>query len=673
MGRRGRFGILALLCAMGVGRVGAQPVEERIFWSLGSQEGSLLTQGGTPARSNPRALPPGFDLVGAASLRAENAFYALSLDGQAAKFDQDGGVLWSVPVPLLQYIGSGLRVDPANDRLGFVTYRYNPDVASIVLVSSSGTVSTLLLPFQASAFEFAPGGGYYASDPGTGLHHYDAGGAPLLTRDTGDFIQSLVSDGSELFAQGRSHGTVSRFSSDLQAQTWESAPLFDWGGPADIESDGRFLWVANQSILRTDPGIVILNPADGQVAGTILTGEIGGTVSDMGAMGDGSLWVARDGALRHESYSSLDGVRHLGAVSNIAGLQAISALPLPEVYPDDDGDGQGNPFDNCPEIPNPAQEDSNDDGAGDACQPSVTISGITQDGGAALEVLAGIEDPAGLPLSGTVAIDCFTPTSDATLNDFGPGSDCQSDGYGPEGNPGEGVAYHDGSMLSDLAEVGCLSNGCPFESALGSCASPETEFTVDLPLEHLAVPPEPNYAVCVRKRCDPFRTFQLRVTQQDPLSIAFQILEPGGSFSAPYNEALPVYLNLGHVAPGRPPGDHCVLTIVADDGQTPAFSDSMDFLYQGERTLVFGLFDPEALLRDLVASLQAMELKRGLNAPLENRLAAALKALEAGDAAGASRQMQAFINLAKKGTGRRNPTPQTSEMLAAAQLIRALL
>ena len=82
----------------------------------------------------------------------------------------------------------------------------------------------------------------------------------------------------------------------------------------------------------------------------------------------------------------------------------LCSAPPPTPREDTDGDGIADVCDNCPSVANQDQSDSNHDGAGDACQPSVILAGIVQDGGAALEVRATSRDPLGAPVTGRVTV-----------------------------------------------------------------------------------------------------------------------------------------------------------------------------------------------------------------------------------------------------------------------------
>jgi len=54
----------------------------------------------------------------------------------------------------------------------------------------------------------------------------------------------------------------------------------------------------------------------------------------------------------------------------IPSITQITAVPLPDA----DNDGVPNYLDNCPDEPNPGQEDTDGDGTGDACDPNTEIT-----------------------------------------------------------------------------------------------------------------------------------------------------------------------------------------------------------------------------------------------------------------------------------------------------------
>jgi thrombospondin type 3 repeat protein len=165
---------------------------------------------------------------------------------------------------------------------------------------------------------------------------------------------------------------------------------------------------------------------------------------------------------------------------------------------DFDHDGHCGDADNCPRAFNPMQQDTNTDGAGDACQPAVRILAIGSlaHPRGALGARIGLSDPDGDRIHGTMTLAPAAVAPEVVTH----GLDACTHALLPGGVPGEGLVYADiegvGRLLADLdSNFGCR-NGLPdFTIAAGRCAdtspvSGQTIFAIERPL------PLP---VCVRR------------------------------------------------------------------------------------------------------------------------------------------------------------------------------
>lgn len=251
---------------------------------------------------------------------------------------------------------------------------------------------------------------------------------------------------------------------------------------------------------------------------------------------------------------------------------------------DADSDRVGDACDNCVNAPNSAQADSNDDGSGDACQPSLDILGVTHGPGSTLEARVRVGDPQGDPLSGTIVID-ETRTVEVTLNDLGTTRNC-ADGFFPE-RPLEGIGFAYGSIglpvMFDFAfGAPLLGLDCGVHAendywlGLGSC-----QFFPGYSAGVFLGEMTPPFHLCLSRRDDPTRRFDLTILRLNPSSITFEATL-STTLEAPFSGVLPQSIDLSSLTAG---GLHR-LTISVTDGNTKPVTDSADFDFQGESTLV---------------------------------------------------------------------------------------
>ncbi len=257
-------------------------------------------------------------------------------------------------------------------------------------------------------------------------------------------------------------------------------------------------------------------------------------------------------------------------------------VPNPD-QADPDGDALGSLCDNCPAAYNPLQEDTNDDGAGDACQPTVRIENIQEDGGNEIEVTVRLEDPEGDPLEGSIRIR----GRDIVLEDFLVNLDCAAP-LPPEFLPGQGIAF--GIVLgnpvlfdADFAAAQLLSTLCQdgaqdYTMALGPCGSELSvpDVFIDLGLAGGAIPGP----ICVRQVVNELVSFDIEVVEVGEAQVVVQQLRINVSYQL---SMLPEGLGIATLTPG----ETYEIEITATDGTTPEVSDRREFLYQGESVILF--------------------------------------------------------------------------------------
>jgi hypothetical protein len=264
------------------------------------------------------------------------------------------------------------------------------------------------------------------------------------------------------------------------------------------------------------------------------------------------------------------------------------ACPL-DAANDADHDGLCGDVDNCPLAFNPMQQDSNGDGAGDACQPAlriVSIAPVARPFGA-LNAVVDVGDPDGDRIHGTIRITSPTAVPEVYSHSL----DACASAFLPDGSAGEGLIYADvpgvGRLLADVdSNFGCRDGMSDFTVAAGTCAAttPEMGSTI-FPLDR-ATP----FPVCVRRTGSGGSSFDF-VVYRVTADVVLMSGTAAPLIAVDYVKTrLPRLLGLASLGT---PGPY-LLGVTASDGVTPEVSDQRIFDWSGERTLYINLPHPNA-------------------------------------------------------------------------------
>jgi hypothetical protein len=238
-------------------------------------------------------------------------------------------------------------------------------------------------------------------------------------------------------------------------------------------------------------------------------------------------------------------------------------------------------MDNCGGTANAGQEDFDQDGYGDACQPTLDLVRILEDGGVKLEVDVRPEDPNGDALSGSVSIRDL----EIVILPISPFGTCEADDlWNPDGDPGEGISFSSifGLRLLDADWFapfpGCSDWWFDYLLAYGRC-SDTLFFGPQIRIDNMPLPLD----ACVQSY-DSGLLRDITVLSADNLEIVFRVvgdllLEAG------YEGDLPNSLSVRTL--GLTAGQTYLLTITTTDGHSPERTVSGTFLYQGENDLQF--------------------------------------------------------------------------------------
>jgi hypothetical protein len=257
--------------------------------------------------------------------------------------------------------------------------------------------------------------------------------------------------------------------------------------------------------------------------------------------------------------------------------------PCPD-HPENDQDGDGicEDVDNCPSAHNPDQEDSNGDGAGDACQPFVSILDIAPVSEDSILARVRFADPQGDDIRVTVVLS--SQNEPIVLGNFFPDKDCSetlSLGLGG----GVVLAYIPVNDFRWLVDPSITGARCPGDNsravfAFGSCENSEGGFVnsfIDLASK------ETPLDICVRTESTPFEETTITVQEFDHAQITIENPTLNKEFVLSFFDSRLPEINLDSL----PLGEKAFLTLGVTDFRNPPVEDTKPFAYNGETSLVF--------------------------------------------------------------------------------------
>jgi hypothetical protein len=151
-------------------------------------------------------------------------------------------------------------------------------------------------------------------------------------------------------------------------------------------------------------------------------------------------------------------------VTNVAGTLpgfATQTLTFPDLLTDEDDDGVSDPFDNCQEIPNADQADTDRNGVGDACNDSEDADG--DDWADALDNCPGDANPGQLDIDGNGVGDACNAFEDPDRDGWADEVDnCPVD-------PNRDQADTDGNGVGDACNAFEDLDGDEWSEALDNC------------------------------------------------------------------------------------------------------------------------------------------------------------------------------------------------------------